>query len=157
MTTIYIAGPMSGIPDYNRPAFTQAETSLTNIGYTVLNPARTRLDDNAQWLDYMRVALRLISQSDALALLPGWENSRGATIETRLASSLGLETHPLSHWLDPTIYQHKHSDGTTLLLQREGRYYRLIHIDKRAHPHCLGSFTSYTRARQAYFQQKNTL
>lgn len=39
MTKIYIAGPMTGIPDYNRPAFNEYAAKLVEQGHTVLNPA----------------------------------------------------------------------------------------------------------------------
>ena len=39
MTTIYIAGPMSGIKDWNFPAFFKAEAELEALGYKVINPA----------------------------------------------------------------------------------------------------------------------
>jgi hypothetical protein len=38
VTTLYIAGPMTGIPDSNYPAFNQAEIELRAAGYDVLNP-----------------------------------------------------------------------------------------------------------------------
>jgi len=40
VTTIYIAGPMSGLPEFNYPAFFAAAEQLTAAGYDVLNPAR---------------------------------------------------------------------------------------------------------------------
>lgn len=37
--TLYIAGPMSGLPDHNYPAFHDAASVLTKAGYSILNPA----------------------------------------------------------------------------------------------------------------------
>lgn len=36
---IYIAGPMTGYPDYNRAAFNAKASELTAEGHIVLNPA----------------------------------------------------------------------------------------------------------------------
>ena len=39
----------------------------------------------------MRMAVRQLSTCDAVFMLPGWRNSRGACIEHQLAVGLGLE------------------------------------------------------------------
>jgi hypothetical protein len=38
---LYIAGPMTGLPDYNYPAFEQARASLEAAGYRVLCQSKT--------------------------------------------------------------------------------------------------------------------
>ena len=43
------------------------------------------------WLGYMRLAVRQLATCDAVYLLPGWSQSRGACIEHQLAVGLGLE------------------------------------------------------------------
>ena len=40
---VYIAGPMSGIPEWNFPAFYQVEEALLALGLETVNPAA--LDD----------------------------------------------------------------------------------------------------------------
>lgn len=85
---IYIAGKMSGLPDFNYPAFHTEAARLRAIGYHVENPAENPAQ--ATWQDYMRQAVRQLVTCDAVALLPGWENSRGALIENGLAVSLGI-------------------------------------------------------------------
>ena len=39
MTRVYIAGPMTGLPDFNYPAFNAAAAKLRALGLEVLNPA----------------------------------------------------------------------------------------------------------------------
>lgn len=82
---IYIAGPMSGIEEYNRPAFRDAEMKLLMLGenVTVLNPAvlPVSLPDKA----YMPICLAMVEQADMLVLLPGWEDSEGAILEKNYA------------------------------------------------------------------------
>ena len=97
---IYIAGPMSGLPDFNYPAFFKAADLLTAAGYEPINPARAESREGcASWLDFMRLSLIDIAACDGIATLDGHENSRGARIETRLAWDLGLPCHPVSDWL----------------------------------------------------------
>lgn len=90
---IYLSGPMTGYPDYNRPAFFAAEQALsTLLDAEFINPAR--LDSQAkpewQWEDYMRAALRGMLGACTIYMLNGWENSRGAKIELELANELGM-------------------------------------------------------------------
>jgi hypothetical protein len=94
---VYIAGPMTNLPDLNLRAFFDAEAALLAAGYEVLNPAR---NDCAGWLPCMRAALRQIAECDGLALLDGWEKSIGASIERNLVSSLNLPVKTLDEWLE---------------------------------------------------------
>ncbi len=98
---IYIAGPMSGRPEFNYPAFFRAAEALAAVGHEPINPARNEgREDCKTWLDYMRAALRDIADADAVALLPGWDESRGATIERNLAVSLDLPIRTVEAWLE---------------------------------------------------------
>jgi hypothetical protein len=88
---IYLAGPMSGIPDWNYPAFDQAAMRLRAAGYEVKNPA----DNHGRRTDlpratYLRTAVRQVTRCRAIALLPGWEESPGARLEVAVAEELGL-------------------------------------------------------------------
>ena len=88
---IYIAGPMTGMPEHNFPAFHAAAERLRKAGWDVTNPAenfrgRTDLPRSA----YLRADVALLAQCDAIALLPGWERSAGATLEAVLAAEIGL-------------------------------------------------------------------
>lgn len=97
---VYIAGPMTGLPDLNYPAFNAAEEALTAAGHAVLNPARngTIVGSNA-WQQYMRLSIAQVLQAEAVALLPGWVNSRGATLERRIAKALDLQIGPVERFL----------------------------------------------------------
>lgn len=90
MARVYVAGPMSGLPDYNRAAFIRVEQELMAQGHIVFNPARKRLGKNATWDDYMRLGIADLMRCDTIHLLPGYEDSRGATIELELAKELGM-------------------------------------------------------------------
>ena len=97
---IYIAGPMTGLSDFNYPAFFAAERALQAIGHSPINPARKAGRDGCNtWLDFMRAALHDLADSDGVALLDGWQNSRGAAIELRTADSLLLPAFRVSEWL----------------------------------------------------------
>jgi hypothetical protein len=87
---IYVAGPMSGYPDCNFPAFHAAAERLSAAGWKVFNPAenfggRKDLPREA----YLRLDLAVLAQCEAIAMLPGWEDSRGAKLEYLVAHELG--------------------------------------------------------------------
>lgn len=96
---IYIAGPMTGHALYNYPTFMAAEAWLRDAGYDVINPARNGLPSDAPWPQHMRRDLALLLTCGRLALLPGWEASRGATLERDIAERLGMRVRPIDEWL----------------------------------------------------------
>lgn len=88
---VYLSGPMTGLPDYNKPAFFRAAAELRCYGHEVINPAEHEsLAKGTAWADYIRKDLVLLAQCDAIALLPGWQNSRGARLEVYIALNLGM-------------------------------------------------------------------
>lgn len=110
--SIYIAGPMSGIVDYNRAAFNEAAEAFRDGGWDVFNPATNDVElfgsyeacDEAIKED-RQGALRIMlgsdldfitREADAIAMLPGWEKSFGARAEHATAVALGLEIIYLS-------------------------------------------------------------
>lgn len=95
----YISGPMSGMPDLNFPAFFSAEAQLRAAGYEPVNPATLNPDPDTTWRDCMRTDIKALVDCDAVATLPGWEKSRGATLEVHIAERLGLLVAPVDVWL----------------------------------------------------------
>lgn len=100
---LYITGPMTGIKDFNYPAFDAAAERLNTCGYDVANPADTeRLNPTPgrpqPWRWYMRHALALVINSDGIATLPGWTASPGASLEVYVARRLSLPVHPCFQW-----------------------------------------------------------
>lgn len=100
--TIYLSGPMSGMPDLNREAFERAEARCYELGARfVLNPREFwgHTDRAPEW--YMRRDLHLLTNPgggdgegvafDALLALPGYRMSRGAMAEVMCAELSGIE------------------------------------------------------------------
>lgn len=90
----YIAGPMTGIEDWNYPAFHEAERWLREHfpGDEIINPA-TCFDGNTTLPreHYMRAALVNVAKCDRVYLLDGWRQSRGACLEVLAATVCGAE------------------------------------------------------------------
>jgi hypothetical protein len=92
MRRIYIAGPMTGHEDFNFPAFHAAAGRFRQAGWHVANPAenfggRTDLARET----YLRADLTMLARCDAIAMLPGWDESKGAKVEYMLGRELGME------------------------------------------------------------------
>jgi hypothetical protein len=100
---IYISGPMTGIEEFNYPAFNQAAKWLRALGHTVLNPAELFGGDLTQIRPrsvYMRADIIMLLQADAVATLPRWSTSKGACLEVRIVRELGINVQPLRSFLD---------------------------------------------------------
>ena len=110
--TIYIAGPMTGYPDFNFDAFFEVAEAFEEGGWLVYNPAQRDLDmwgtmegikeafeedREAAIRECLLWDLSSICQfCDAIAMLPGWEKSFGAKAEHATAVALGLQIIYLS-------------------------------------------------------------
>lgn len=81
--TIYIAGPMTGYPDYNRPAFDAKAAELRAKGHRVLNPADIK--PMPEYSNYWPINKAMLDGSDAIYLLNGWEASPGTRKEFNYA------------------------------------------------------------------------
>ena len=116
---VYVAGPMRGIKDFNFPAFDEASAYLRALGATVVNPAdhdrengfdgtgMTGHEDlSAHGFDVreaLKWDLEQVSDSDAVAVLEGWENSSGAKAEVALAHALGVPVVPWRQFVHTVI------------------------------------------------------
>jgi hypothetical protein len=88
----YLSGPMTGLRDFNYPAFRAAAAQLRREGFDVIDPSENFAGDSTRpRAVYMRQDLRhVIGPLDCLWLLPGWEHSRGARLEVAIAVELGV-------------------------------------------------------------------
>lgn len=100
--TLYLAGPMSGHPLYNYPAFEAAARALREAGHAVISPHELELAQGFKPADSfpdsayaaaMRRSIAALLEADAVVMLPGWESSRGACLEHAIATALGIPIH----------------------------------------------------------------
>lgn len=113
---VYVAGPMTGYPQHNFPAFHAATLDLRERGYDVTSPAELDLQagyDPAHEATAEELAAMLdrdidaVMAADAVVVLPGWDASIGVMMEVTLAEALGKPVIPLEQLLrnpgDPAL------------------------------------------------------
>lgn len=96
MTRFYLSGPMSGYPEHNAPQFATAAKKLRERGYEIVNPIEFDAAPDLAWSDYLRKDIRALMDCGGVITLPGWQESRGATLEVHIAHALGMAVLPLS-------------------------------------------------------------
>lgn len=90
----YIAGPMTGIPEFNYPEFNRVAKLLRDKGLLVINPAEMdgAVGTGQPWDFYLRRDIVLIAEKvGRVVLLSGWRDSHGATLERAVAEGLRCE------------------------------------------------------------------
>jgi hypothetical protein len=90
MTRLYLAGPMTGLPEFNFPAFHAEAKRLRSLGFDVVNPAEVNADTTMSWSACMKKDIPELLTCDGVALLDGWAKSKGATLERHVAMEVGL-------------------------------------------------------------------
>lgn len=99
-TKLYLSGPMTGITDLNRPLFNSIAKQLREKGYKVINPPELdKHEPQRSWEGCLRRDIKYLLQCDAIANLPRWSFSRGATLENHIARQLKYEIHPYQFYL----------------------------------------------------------
>src|SRR5690606_7252377 len=94
---VYIAGPVSGQPDLNRPAFYEADHTLTTKGFITRNPREFCADihsDNPDDPRFYRRGIEVLARDCTdIVMLENWEYSQGAKEEHRVAKLCGIRIH----------------------------------------------------------------
>lgn len=87
---IYISGQISGLPlDEVKAKFQDAENRIVEHGDEAVNPLKNGIPDNEAWEVHMAADIVLLLHCDAIYMLPGWESSKGATLEKNIAERTG--------------------------------------------------------------------
>ena len=114
MKPFYIAGPMTGIPQFNFPAFEEAAKELRARGVSVISPtelegpewyaaAMSSPDGNLTHAEMKagetwgtvlgRDVTQIADNCCGVILLDGWHKSRGARLEAFVAIQCGMPTN----------------------------------------------------------------
>jgi hypothetical protein len=101
---VYLSGPMTGIPEFNRPAFDEAAAYLRDRRFEVYVPGENETYDEQEVVSltttrakrhfYLSRDIDLIQEwADSVVVLPDWEFSEGAKLEVLVAQSIGVPVY----------------------------------------------------------------
>lgn len=96
---VYISGQMTGLPEFNFPAFHAAAAKLRAMQYEVINPAEIDPEPGKPWAEYMKKDIKALVDCDAVCTLDGWQRSRGASFEVYVATQLGIQVLTMAELL----------------------------------------------------------
>lgn len=111
---LYLAGPMSGIPYFNYPAFHRAAAELRAAGYIVYSPAEADVDwsvgnetgdeTKLEGFDRRKTLAEsiywILKEADGVAVLSGWYSSKGAKLEVDVADAVSLPVQHVEYWIN---------------------------------------------------------
>ena len=94
---IYISGRITGLPyPIAVKRFAVAARRLSELGHHPVNPIYNGLPRDATWAEHLRADLATLRRYDGVCMLRGWERSRGAQIERRVALKRGMPIYTFS-------------------------------------------------------------
>ncbi|WNL63599.1 hypothetical protein ST4_041 [Aeromonas phage ST4] len=112
-TIAYIAGPITGRLETYEQEFAAAAAHLKGLGAVVLNPAMLPIGLKSHQ-SYMNICLPMLREAEAIVMLPGWQDSKGAQMELDEARRIGM---PVWHF----IHHPPHGAAPTLEVMHHGQ------------------------------------
>lgn len=97
--SVYVVGPVTGVEGLNRDEFERVRGELARAGYAARIP-HDYVPECYGWEAAMRASVTAMLRCDGVALLDGWQASRGARIERDLAKSLGMFCMGWRGWVE---------------------------------------------------------
>lgn len=106
---IYIAGPVTGHEDDNRPAFEEAQKRLRKAGVRYVEIPHEFVPHDSAWETAMAKSITRLCATwantgklvcEAVVCLPGSQDSRGARLEMKIARALDIPVYGLEQYLE---------------------------------------------------------
>jgi hypothetical protein len=89
---IYISGKISGRQlGEAMHHFSINASCLRALGHETVNPFDIAPEEGLEWHEYMRADIKALCDCDAILMLFGWQDSRGAILEHHIAQELGMK------------------------------------------------------------------
>ena len=87
---IYISGPITGHLDTYEETFAAAADTIRKGGHEPVSSTGIKGSPDWSWWQWMDACIPLLKTCQGIYMLPGWRESRGATVEWHTAQALGL-------------------------------------------------------------------
>ncbi len=123
---VYLAGPMTGYPEFNRAGFAEGEGYALDRGWKVVSPQNTNPSHQGPcptgerqttaagshpYGCWVKASLRMLLDCDAVLMLPGWQASTGASLEHRVAHTSGMPVYEMLGGADASEDDHQACAG----------------------------------------------
>jgi len=86
---VYLSGPVTGLPENNRPIFQHYTERLKSAGFETITPT-TIVPEGTEWHAAMKICISAMMDADIVIMLSGWPHSKGASLEHRIARDLEI-------------------------------------------------------------------
>lgn len=106
---IYLIGAVTGKPNDNRGTFEAVRSELLRAGYDCDIP-HDFIEKGTPWGEAMCISINHLtryswwlgyhSDYDAVAMLDGWEESKGASLEHDICEAIGMPCKPWKEFLE---------------------------------------------------------
>lgn len=83
----YIAGAVTGTDDY-KERFEETAYKVIFLKHIPVNPIELAHNHDKSWESYMKETIPAMMRCNAIYMMKGWRQSKGATIEHNLAKKL---------------------------------------------------------------------
>lgn len=120
---LFLCGPYTGHEDDDEERFSSAYFQLRGCGYQVIDPMELCYwMERRDWDSCMCVTIPAMLRCSGVALMDGWEDSRGAVIESDLARRLGMPVATVSEWMErsPTPPEPKSERSESSTMETRG-------------------------------------
>ncbi len=88
---VYISLPITGKDLQEQKSYARhVASSLSEAGFTPINPFDNGLGDDASYEEHIKADLRLMLYCDAIILCDGWRMSKGCVLESVVAIACGM-------------------------------------------------------------------
>lgn len=104
----YLAGRMTGLPDFNYPEFERVAKELRNRGLEIVSPHELHVGESKAtrglqpYQQYLVAGIVALTRCDAIILMEGWAQSTGARKELDVALTLNLK---IFYWSDEHLIE----------------------------------------------------
>lgn len=90
---VYLSGPITGMPNLNIDEFQKYEDKFKNLNFEVINPHKLHTEEETKsftWSQFMKQDIKFMVECDFVAVLNGWEKSKGANLEVYIARNIDM-------------------------------------------------------------------
>lgn len=91
--TVFLSGPMTGYPEYNKEAFYTMEMKFRESGFaSVKNPIHIgeKFGFDQEYNFYLKKSLSMLLEADAVYVFGDYSRSKGVKCEMEVANKVGI-------------------------------------------------------------------